>query len=150
MVSHIGRRQFLATLGGGAVAWPLAARAQQPMPVIGFLHLTSLELTRENLGYFRRGLGETGYIENRNVAIEYRWARGKNDLLPTLVADLVRDQVSAIVTLESTQGALAAKAATKQSRSFLCRLLTQSGLVWSRVSIDLAEISPASTSCGPK
>ena len=83
------------------------------MPVIGFLHLTSLELTRENLASFRRGLGETGYIEDRNVAIEYRWAQGRNDQLPTLVAELVRRQVSVIVVLESTHGALAAKAATQ-------------------------------------
>jgi putative ABC transport system substrate-binding protein len=107
------RRDFLGVLGG-ATAWPLAARAQQPtMPVIGFFYLTSPELARENLASFRRGLGETGYIEGRNVAIEYRYAHGKNDQLATLVAELVRRQVSVIVTLESTQGALAAKAATQ-------------------------------------
>ena len=89
-------------------------RAQQPaMPVIGFFHLTSLELTRELLAAFHRGLGDTGYIEGRNVAIEYRWAQGQNDRLPTLVAELVRRQVSVIVVLESTNGALAAKAATQ-------------------------------------
>ena len=83
------------------------------MPVIGFFHLTSLELTRELLAAFHRGLGDTGYIEGRNVAIEYRWAQGQNDRLPTLVAELVRRRVSVIVVLESTQGALAAKAATQ-------------------------------------
>ena len=108
------RREFIKVIAGSAAAWPLAARAQQPAtPVIGFLHLTSLELTRENLAYFQRGLGETGYVEGRNVAIEYRWANGRNDELPTLAAELVRRQVSVIVVLESTQGALAAKAATQ-------------------------------------
>src|SRR2546423_12444503 len=83
------------------------------MPVIGFFHLTSLDTTRENLAAFRRGLAETGYIEHTNVAIEYRWAEGQNGRLPTLVAELVRRQVSVIVVLESTNGALAAKAATQ-------------------------------------
>ncbi len=107
------RREFITVIGGAAT-WPLAARAQQPtMPVIGFFYLTSPELARENLASFRRGLGETGYIEGRNVAIEYRYAHGKNDQLATLVAELVRRQVSVIVTLESTQGPLAAKAATQ-------------------------------------
>ena len=83
------------------------------MPVIGFFHLTSLETNRENLATFRQGLADTGYIEGKNVAIEYRWAQGRNEMLPTLVAELVRLQVSVIVVLESTNGALAAKAATQ-------------------------------------
>jgi putative ABC transport system substrate-binding protein len=108
------RRDFITFVSGVAAGWPFAARAQLPtMPVIGFFHLTSLELTHELLAAFHRGLGDTGYIEGRNVAIEYRWAHGKNDLLPTLAAELVRRQVSVIVILESTQGALAAKAATQ-------------------------------------
>jgi putative ABC transport system substrate-binding protein len=109
----VRRREFI-TLIGGAAAWPLAARAQQPaMPVIGFLHLTSLATNRENLADFRRGLEDTGFIENKNVTIEYRWAQGRNDQLPILVAELVRQQVSVIVVLESTNSALAAKAATQ-------------------------------------
>ena len=106
------RREFISLLSGAM--WPIAVRAQQlVMPVIGFLHLTSLEANRENLAAFHRGLGDTGYIEGRDVAIEYLWAQGHNDRLPMLVAELVRRQVSVIVVLESTNGALAAKAATQ-------------------------------------
>jgi ABC-type uncharacterized transport system substrate-binding protein len=113
MSAKMRRREFI-TLLGGAAAWPLTVQAQQAaMPVIGFFHLASLETTREYLAAFQRGLGETGYAEGRNVAIEYRWAQGQNDRLPTLVAELVRRQVSVIVILESTHGALAAKAATQ-------------------------------------
>jgi putative ABC transport system substrate-binding protein len=108
------RRVFITGIAGSVAAWPVAGRAQQPaMPVIGFLHLTSLETNRENLATFRRGLEDTGFIEGKNVTIEYRWAQGRNDQLSTLVAELVRGQVSVIAVLESTNGALAAKAATR-------------------------------------
>jgi putative ABC transport system substrate-binding protein len=111
MASYIGRRKFLATLGGAA-AWPLVARAQQALPVIGILGPNSPGPAADLLAAFRRGLGETGYVEGQNVAIEYRLFEGRFDLLPELLTALVRRQVSVIVTIGGPS-ALAAKTATQ-------------------------------------
>ena len=113
MAIHIRRRKFISLLGSAAAAWPLAARGQQPaMPVIGFLSAGTFEMSRDYVAAFRRSLADGGFIEGRNIGIEYIWTEGQNDRLPALAADLVRRQVTAIVAA-STPASLAAKAATQ-------------------------------------
>src|SRR5215472_16370788 len=95
----IRRREFIAVFGGAAVAWPLTARAQQAAtPVVGFLHVAASNSFPLYVAAFREGLQETGYVEDQNVTIEYRWAEGRFDRLPALAAELVQHKVAVIAT----------------------------------------------------
>jgi putative tryptophan/tyrosine transport system substrate-binding protein len=106
------RREFIAGLGGTAT-WPLVGRAQQPaLPVIGFVYEGSADISAHRVRAFRKGLGETGFVEGQNVTVEYHWLEGQYDRLPALMADLVRRRVAVIAVPSSTPSSIAAKAAT--------------------------------------
>jgi putative tryptophan/tyrosine transport system substrate-binding protein len=107
------RREFITLIGGAAVAWPLVARAQQPaMPLVGFMSARSPGDSAHLVAAFRRGMGEGGFVEGQNVAVEYRWANGEYDRMPALAADLVNRRVAVLVATGGDVSALAAKRAT--------------------------------------
>src|SRR5271154_5941975 len=114
--AEMRRREFISLLGGGAAAVrlfrPLPTRAQQPIPVIGWLSSTSPGVSEPLLAAFRKALGEAGFIEHQNIGIEYRWAEGRYDRLPAMAADLVARPVALIAAQGGEPSALAAKAAT--------------------------------------
>jgi putative tryptophan/tyrosine transport system substrate-binding protein len=113
MAINIGRRKFIAALGGASLPWPLVARAQQPStPMVGFITGLSADVSARYAAAFSKGLNETGYLEGQNVTVEYHWLDGQYDRLSALMADLVRRQVAVIATPASNAAALAAKAAT--------------------------------------
>jgi putative tryptophan/tyrosine transport system substrate-binding protein len=113
LFDQLKRREFITLLGGAAVAWPLAARAQQPaMPVVGFIRDGSADSNARYMAAFRKGLNETGAIEGQNVTVEYHWLEGQYDRLPAVIADVVRRRVAVIAMPANTPAAIAVKAAT--------------------------------------
>jgi putative ABC transport system substrate-binding protein len=106
------RRQFITLLGGAAAAWPVAARAQQAVPIVAFVSGGAANTSTDNVALFRKGLNEVGYIEGQNVTVEYHWLEGQYDRIPALVADLIRRRVAVIATPASTPVSVAAKTAT--------------------------------------
>src|SRR5262245_9027714 len=117
-MSGMGRREFVALLGSAAAAWPRGARAPQSAgPTIGIRHPGSPEANAKYVAGLRKGLAEAGYVEGRNIAIEYRWGHGDSGRLPELASDLIGRRVAVIVTPGGVAAALTAKAPLRPSRS---------------------------------
>jgi putative tryptophan/tyrosine transport system substrate-binding protein len=135
------RRDFITLLSGAAAAWPLPARAQLPaMPVVGFVNVGSADVSTLFKAAFRKGLGETGYVEGQKVTVEYHWLDGQYDRLPALMADLVRRRVAVITAPGNNVAALLPRPRRRRSRSSLVLATTRSSLVLSLVSPDQAAI----------
>jgi len=129
----MGRREFITLIGATVAAGPLAARAQQPaIPAIGFLSGASFEGMQGYVSVFKQSLADAGFVDGRNITIEYRWADGRNDRLPELAADLVRREVAVIVAERARRERWLPRRQRKQSQSFFISVPIRSRLGWSR------------------
>ena len=139
------RRDIIKVVAGSAIAWPLAARAQQPtIPVVAFLRTGSADIESRNVAAFRIGLNETGYVEGQNLTVEYHWLESPYDRLPALIADLVRRQVAVIATVGTPLVALAVKAATAT-----IPIVFGEGIDRSSLALSPASLTPAATRPAP-
>ena len=147
----VGRRQFISALGGTALAWPLAARAQQPsLPVIGVVSGRSPEADARSTAAFYKGLNENGYVQGQNVTVEYHWLEGQYHRLPVVMADLVRRQVSVIATTAARPLRSQPRQRPRRSRLYSVSEKTLSSSVLSLASPDPVATRPASMTSSTK